>query len=92
MSSLDVFLVKSLWGNYQFDVASSESQGRSGGLLVVWDLIVFMKRKVWSMESVLVVTGEIIASGMKCFLVNVYAPQDRYSKKAVWDIITNFMG
>nr|GFB04850.1 RNA-directed DNA polymerase, eukaryota [Tanacetum cinerariifolium] len=37
MVSLDVFVVKNLWGNMLFDFATSSARGRSGGILCVWD-------------------------------------------------------
>lgn len=73
--NLDLFLVRSVCGNYQFEVASSNARGRSGGLLTIWDPAVFSRSKVWSMENFLVVEGEVVASKIKCYLINVYAPE-----------------
>lgn len=91
MTRLDLFLFRALWGNYQFYVASNASQGRPGSLLTVWDPSTFKKTKVWSMESVLVVEWEIIAKGIRFFLVNIYAPQDRRKKKWSGIFLSSFM-
>lgn len=48
LTRVDLFKVKSLWGNYQFEFATSSSQGRSGGLLSIWDPGVFKKVRVIS--------------------------------------------
>ncbi|GKD90136.1 hypothetical protein Tco_1365643, partial [Tanacetum coccineum] len=36
-SNLDHFLIKSLWNNSHFDFASKNYNGKSGGIVVVWD-------------------------------------------------------
>ena len=43
---LDLFRVRSMWGNFNFGFAFISSCGRSIGLLVVWDLNVFIKNSV----------------------------------------------
>ncbi|PWA47674.1 endonuclease/exonuclease/phosphatase family protein [Artemisia annua] len=92
LTMLDLFLVRSIWGNNQFEVASSGARGRSGGLLTIWDPNVFQKLRIWCTENVIIVKGKVMSSGIICFLVNVYAPQDRNRKKEVWEYLTRFMG
>lgn len=31
------FLVRALWGNYNFDYAAKSAKGKSGGILAIWD-------------------------------------------------------
>ncbi|GKA23566.1 RNA-directed DNA polymerase, eukaryota [Tanacetum coccineum] len=88
---IDLFKIKRLWGNYQFDFASSSAIGRSGGLLSIWDSSIFIKANIFSMENLLIVEGEWVFKKMKCFMVNVYAPQEERKKKDLWNFIRNFM-
>nr|GEU74679.1 RNA-directed DNA polymerase, eukaryota [Tanacetum cinerariifolium] len=39
-------------------------------------------------ENVVIVEGEVVGSDRICYLVNVYAPQDRIQKLELWDYIT----
>lgn len=88
---IDLFKIKRLWGNYQFDFASSSAIGRSGGLLSVWDPSVFIKASILSMENLLIVEGEWAFKKMKCFMINFYAPQEERKKNDLWNFIRNFM-
>nr|GEV78254.1 RNA-directed DNA polymerase, eukaryota [Tanacetum cinerariifolium] len=60
MVSLDVFVVKNLWGNMLFDFATSSARGRSGGILCVWDKLLFHKKKTYATEHCLCVEGLIL--------------------------------
>lgn len=73
MIRLDLFLVRSIWGNYEFDVVSSGARGRSGGLLIGWDPVIYKKTKVWSIDNLLIVEGEVLASCVNCYLITMYA-------------------
>nr|GEY59685.1 hypothetical protein [Tanacetum cinerariifolium] len=57
MVSLDVFMVKILWGNMLFDFAPSSARGRSGGILCVWDKLLFHKKRAYATEYCLCVEG-----------------------------------
>nr|GEY99023.1 RNA-directed DNA polymerase, eukaryota [Tanacetum cinerariifolium] len=57
MVSLDVFVVKNLWGNMLFDFATSSARGRSGGILCVWDKLLFHKKRTYATEHCLCVEG-----------------------------------
>ncbi|XP_071699238.1 uncharacterized protein [Rutidosis leptorrhynchoides] len=91
LTRLDLFVVKSLWGNMQFDVAISSARGRSGGLLTIWDPSSFKKIRIISMDNVLIVEGIWLATSSNCYLVNIYAPQGRSQKVQLWHFIKSFM-
>nr|GEY32178.1 zinc finger, CCHC-type [Tanacetum cinerariifolium] len=57
MVSLDVFVVKILWGNMLFDFATSSASGRSGGILCVWDKLLFHKKRTYATKHCLCVEG-----------------------------------
>ncbi|GKA73845.1 RNA-directed DNA polymerase, eukaryota [Tanacetum coccineum] len=84
-------LVKSIWGNSQFEFAECPSIGTSGGLVSMWDSNAFSKNKVFQFDNFIVVEGTWIASHIHFFMINVYAPQDVKKKAILWNEIHDFM-
>ncbi|XP_071728426.1 uncharacterized protein [Rutidosis leptorrhynchoides] len=80
-----------MWGNYQFKVAASSARGHSGGILMVWDLSVFICSRVISLPNILIVGGCFSGSSITCYLMNIYAPQSRVLKRHLWAYILSFM-
>ncbi|XP_071740736.1 uncharacterized protein [Rutidosis leptorrhynchoides] len=91
LTKLDSFIARAFWGNNSFDVACSCARGRSGGLLTLWDPSRFCKSRVFSYDNILFVEGYRPSFQNPCYIVNVYAPQDRASKKRLWNLISDFM-
>ncbi|GJR61903.1 putative RNA-directed DNA polymerase [Tanacetum coccineum] len=56
----------------------------SGGILLIWDLIVFQKELVLSGANYSGVVGRWHGINEKVALVNVYGPQQSSQKKALW--------
>ena len=75
MTQVDLFCVRSIWGNNTFDFSSSSARGLSRGILSVWDPNVFHKKRVFSTQNLMIVEGTWDTSNLTCFMVNVYAPQ-----------------
>ncbi|GJW04159.1 RNA-directed DNA polymerase, eukaryota, reverse transcriptase zinc-binding domain protein, partial [Tanacetum coccineum] len=90
-TKLDPFKVKSMWGNFQFDFVECPSNGRSGGLVSIWDPNVFSKINELQFENFLIEEGNWIASHTHCFMINVYAPQEDRKKETLWNKILEFM-
>ncbi|XP_076894798.1 uncharacterized protein LOC143547198 [Bidens hawaiensis] len=88
MTKLEWHKVKMMWGNVNFDYAFSSARGRSGGMLSVWDNSVFVKRHISCLNNFVVVEGEWVILGLKCFMVNVYAPQDEMEKRVLWQSLS----
>ncbi|XP_071687377.1 uncharacterized protein [Rutidosis leptorrhynchoides] len=91
LTKMDLFIARAFWGNNSFDVACSVARGRSGGLLTLWDPSSFIKSQVFSYENVLFIKGSRPSSENRCYIANVYAPQDRASKIRLWNLIYDFM-
>ncbi|GJS97372.1 RNA-directed DNA polymerase, eukaryota [Tanacetum coccineum] len=89
--NLDPFKVKCIWGNFQFDYVERPANGRSGGIVSIWDPNAFSKINEFHYENFLVVEGNWIASHIHCYMINVYAPQDDGKKETLWNEITEFM-
>ncbi|PWA46118.1 RNA-directed DNA polymerase, eukaryota [Artemisia annua] len=91
LSKIDMWMVKQLWGNMSFDFATSSAMGLSGGIMSIWDPLVFSCHKIASYQNVLVVHGEWLLDKFKCTIMNVYAPQDIGQKRLLWTFITDYM-
>ncbi|KAL4570718.1 hypothetical protein LXL04_026379 [Taraxacum kok-saghyz] len=68
MTQVDLFKVRNLWGNQNFQFASSGARGRSG----VWDPMAFQGGNIVSTDNFLVVKGRWVRSDCECYMVNVY--------------------
>ncbi|KAL8557651.1 hypothetical protein ACS0TY_004930 [Phlomoides rotata] len=51
LEEITKFRCMGLWGNSNFDWAFSESVGRSGGILSMWDEDVFHKSSSWNVRE-----------------------------------------
>ncbi|XP_076905744.1 uncharacterized protein LOC143561587 [Bidens hawaiensis] len=91
MTKLELYKVKIMWGNVNFDYAFSSARGRSGGMLSVWDNSVCVKRHISGLNNFVVVEGEWVILGLNCFMVNVYAPQDEMEKRVLWQSLLSFI-
>ncbi|PWA95558.1 RNA-directed DNA polymerase, eukaryota, Reverse transcriptase zinc-binding domain protein [Artemisia annua] len=91
MTRLEVFRLKTMWGNYSFDFACSLARGRSGGLISIWDPNLFVKESIWCDEAFIIVKGRWKNSGGDCYMINIYGPHDPVAKVSLWNKIREFM-
>ncbi|GKE35949.1 RNA-directed DNA polymerase, eukaryota, reverse transcriptase zinc-binding domain protein, partial [Tanacetum coccineum] len=91
MIRLELFRLKTMWGNFNFDYACSMSRGRSGGLISMWDPNTFSKEEIWCDDSFIIVKGRWKNAVGICFMINVYGPQDPHTKSALWNKLADFM-
>ncbi|GKB79076.1 RNA-directed DNA polymerase, eukaryota, reverse transcriptase zinc-binding domain protein [Tanacetum coccineum] len=91
MTRLELFRIKSMWGNYAFDYACSMARGLLGGLISIWDPNMFSKNSIWCDYSFIIIKGNWKNIVGDCFMVNIYGPQDHVSKLALWNRLTDFM-
>ncbi|XP_071727949.1 uncharacterized protein [Rutidosis leptorrhynchoides] len=91
MSRLQMFRLKSLWGNVNFDYAVSLARGFSGGIISLWDCNSFWKSDIWCNDNFVIVKGTWLRENVEVFMVNVYAPQVLSDKIVLWNNLTLFM-
>ncbi|GKA34278.1 RNA-directed DNA polymerase, eukaryota, reverse transcriptase zinc-binding domain protein [Tanacetum coccineum] len=91
MTRLELFRLKTIWGNFAFDYVCSMARGRSGGLISVWDPNLFSKESIWCDDSFIIIKGNWKNSVGDCYMVNIYGPQDQVSKLALWNRLQDFM-
>ncbi|GJR42045.1 RNA-directed DNA polymerase, eukaryota [Tanacetum coccineum] len=91
MVSLDIFVVRALWGNMLFDFATSSARGRSGGILCVWDKTLFQKKRTYATDSCLCVEGTWLATKSDLLFISVYSPQELNLKRVLWSYISGII-
>lgn len=90
MTQLDLFKIRSMWGNVNFDFSFSSAHGKSGGPFSIWDPNGFSKTSVVCTPYLIILDGVWIAYNLECFMVNVYAPLDMVGKQQWWDRLSLF--
>ena len=80
-------IVRHCWGNYALDYLHGDSVGNSGGLLCVWDSLVFRKSDHTISDYFVLLRGVWLTSGFDLLVVVVYAPHDPRDKSMVWDYL-----
>lgn len=82
---IDEFLIRSLWGQNRCGWAYRESEGRSGGIISLWNLEVSSASSSWYMKGAVVVNGFWRSERIECCIVNVYASCQVNEKIELWD-------
>ncbi|GJY81678.1 RNA-directed DNA polymerase, eukaryota, partial [Tanacetum coccineum] len=92
MENMELFCVKTCWGNMAFDYVHSDSVGNSGGILCVWDPNAFCKSSVTMSDYFIMVRGVWRQNGKDFLIIVVYAPHDIKEKMMLWDYLTREIG
>ena len=80
VSSMSDFQIRSFWGNSTFDFCYQSSTGKSGGLITIWDPVLFRKQSSFEGNGFLVVIGSWLPNALQIGMINVYAPQHAAKK------------
>ncbi|GKA10549.1 RNA-directed DNA polymerase, eukaryota [Tanacetum coccineum] len=91
MSSVSHMVVKSLWGNSNYDFVCSDSLGCSGGILCIWEASIFIKDNVTISDNFVAIYGTWLTNNSKILFIVVYAPQSSSGKKNLWDYILSLL-
>nr|GEU79589.1 RNA-directed DNA polymerase, eukaryota [Tanacetum cinerariifolium] len=67
------------------------SVGNSGGILCVWDPKMFKKTNSTVSDYFVTVRGDWMPNDKKPLIISVYAPQELYEKKMLWDYLSLVM-
>ncbi|PWA66146.1 RNA-directed DNA polymerase, eukaryota [Artemisia annua] len=81
---VNMFKLKSMWGNFQFDFACSSARGHSGGIVSMWDTGIFVKSSIQCGEHYVVVDGKLLGVNQRCVVINIYAPQELSARSRLW--------
>nr|GEV77987.1 RNA-directed DNA polymerase, eukaryota, reverse transcriptase zinc-binding domain protein [Tanacetum cinerariifolium] len=91
MTRLELFCLKSMWGNYAFEYTCSLARGISGGIISIWDPAMFIKSNIWYDDHYLIVEGKWTNSDDTFFMINVYGPHDSQVKVLLWNTLRTFI-
>nr|GFA83816.1 RNA-directed DNA polymerase, eukaryota, reverse transcriptase zinc-binding domain protein [Tanacetum cinerariifolium] len=69
MEKSDLWCIKRCWGNFTFDYVYSESVGKSGGIVCVWDPNMFSKINDTVSDYFIMVRGVWVSSGMRLLII-----------------------
>ncbi|XP_071694353.1 uncharacterized protein [Rutidosis leptorrhynchoides] len=74
--------VHDLWGNDCFGYVQKEALGKSGGLLIIWDTLVFEIIDSTGGDFYIAIRGKWKHTGEESIIVNVYGPHSDCKKRA----------
>jgi exonuclease III len=80
-----------LWGSDEFGFTFKPAEGRSGGLLTIWNSNVLVSQKTSILNHTLWLEGEWGAEKKKVNLMTVYAPCDTRRKRLLWLELKNVL-
>jgi exonuclease III len=77
-------LCEKLWDTNEFDFTFKTSNGRSGGLLMIWNTKLFSKQVELIEDHFIYLEGLWGQEGIPLSIVNVYAPCEASRKRVLW--------
>ncbi|GKC14551.1 RNA-directed DNA polymerase, eukaryota [Tanacetum coccineum] len=91
MENIDLFSIKALWGNLNFDYVVGPSVGFSGGIVCVWDSSKFIKDHVSKSDYFVALMGTWSPTSTKLLIISVYAPQELTEKRDIWNYLCSLI-
>nr|GEY38202.1 RNA-directed DNA polymerase, eukaryota [Tanacetum cinerariifolium] len=89
MEEIDLFSVRSCWGNSVFDHLHSNSVGNSGRILCVWDPYAYRKISFTISDFFIIIRGVWLTSGIDLMIIAVYAHHNPRDKRMLWDYLAH---
>nr|GEX40755.1 RNA-directed DNA polymerase, eukaryota [Tanacetum cinerariifolium] len=82
--NIDRISLQAVWGNSNFEFASKNSKGKSGGIISIWDPSKFTLQKSVDGDGFLALSGTRHSPDTFCNIIVVYDPQCLHKKKKLW--------
>ena len=92
MDKISHMEVKFMWGNSNYDFVCSDSLGNSGGILCIWEALVFKKDFATISDHFIAIYGTWIPNNAKILIVSIYAPQHPVHKQDLWEYLSMLIG
>ncbi|KAJ9556808.1 hypothetical protein OSB04_011422 [Centaurea solstitialis] len=89
---MDSRLVRSCWGFGNFDYALAGSEGRSGGLVTVWDSDLLVKVSLIVDRRFIVLRGKWLPNNSYINILNIYAPNSLAERDEFWENLKKVIG
>nr|GEW99762.1 RNA-directed DNA polymerase, eukaryota, reverse transcriptase zinc-binding domain protein [Tanacetum cinerariifolium] len=86
---VDLWILRQVWGNTHFDFASMSSRGLSGGIICLWNKLIFRKTSISCNENYVAIEDLWIPNNVRIMWIAVYAHQALQDKIALWSSISN---
>ncbi|KAL4277757.1 hypothetical protein GQ457_03G013320 [Hibiscus cannabinus] len=80
---------RSLLGKNLGGIKISASRGASGGLFTIWDPIFFQLETSFELDNAIMLVGKLQQVGLRCTLVNIYAPNAYSDRKNFFELLSN---
>ncbi|KAL4309158.1 hypothetical protein GQ457_01G002270 [Hibiscus cannabinus] len=77
--------IRKIWSDDDFEFRMGEADGRSGGLVTIWDRNCFTLESVCQNKNFLAITGRWIRLDVQVKIVNVYAPCSVAEQAKLWE-------
>nr|GEX56985.1 hypothetical protein [Tanacetum cinerariifolium] len=90
-SKVDEFQIKELWNNSPFCFASKNSNGKSGGIIAIWDTFCLSSIGTLEGDCFLAIKGTWQSLETSCLMIIMYAPQSQAKKTKLWSKLTNLI-
>ena len=91
MIHVDLWMLRQVWVNTHFDFTLMSVRGMSGGIICIWNNLVFCKSSIFCFENYVVVEGIWIPNNIKIMCIAVYAPQSLSSNIALWSSLATMI-
>ncbi|XP_057789480.1 uncharacterized protein LOC131006301 [Salvia miltiorrhiza] len=77
--------LRSIWGSEKFDFARKQAEGRLGGIISIWNPMIFSSLSQWDIPGALIVNGKWMSNNLLGCIINVYAFQILSDRELLWD-------
>ncbi|GKE34028.1 hypothetical protein Tco_1453350 [Tanacetum coccineum] len=89
MEHMDLFDIRSCWGNLTFDFVVGPSVGNLGAILCVWDINMFHKENSTVSDYFIAIMGKWLPNDKNLLIISVYAPQELSEKRMLWQYLVH---
>ncbi|KAJ0811025.1 putative RNA-directed DNA polymerase [Helianthus annuus] len=77
--------IKKFWNGSPMEYVKMDAEGRSGGILSIWNPGLFKKNVEVLDKNFIMVKGDLIGVGVEITVINVYAPNVGMERRNLWD-------
>ena len=88
---VELWMLRQIWGNVHFDFATTSARGLLGGIICLWNSLVFRKSHIVFNDNYVVIDGLWIPNNVQVRWIVVYAPQNLSGKITLWSALSNLI-
>ncbi|XP_022030273.1 uncharacterized protein LOC110931174 [Helianthus annuus] len=90
-SGLSELVLRRFWDSSPMCIDTVDSVGRSGGLVSIWNLDIFLADQVIKNPKFLSVSGQLLGVNVKFNVINLHAPNDPNCRRSLWSDLTSLI-